>query len=417
MPQSHHAPGLAIYLPTDASMGVDGTGITITIGEIEITVPYVGKTLVEIASQVGASSESVDAVPLNRSGPLEAGALFLSDSTDTTIDGGEIIRIRSHAIRYTEDTKIRVLPPYAENRLLPWYPRVDRGSVFIKRYGVKFLFSVPEYAEQEWSTIFGKPYVDQVDARAEFIAPKLLRLARTPIHWVHHNLGLTVNGQPTGAGIIQDVDVHNGFVKLSAEMAASDTIRATYTHREDTLVYKGVNLNPSIEHNPGIIDQAVVIYLKPTYSSNGQKRTQTVHHIVSRTLTGALTSIPATTEPVLVIGAFYVRPSGVVTDVKLTDTRTRGGGIEQKDWDAALAKNREFYSVSDFGRYDGVPFPAAASGVLFLPRSILERFDADFVERQVSRHVAAGGHILIEYAEPGTEHDFDLADFDSGDFV
>lgn len=399
MPQTYHAPGLAIYLTQSGTITADGSQISITIGLTTVDVPYVGKSLVEVASQISASSEAIDAVPLNRSGPLEAGFLFIDSADDTTLDGGQIVRARTHAVRYTEDTKIRVLPPYAENRLLPWYPRVDRGSVFIKRYGVKFLFSVPEYAEQEWSVLFGKPYVDQVNVKAEFLTSKLIRVARTPIHWVNHNLGLLVNNQPTGTGIIQDVDVHNGLIRLNTELSSSDSIRATYTHREDCLVYKGVNLNPSIEHNPGIIDQAVVIYLRPTYSSNGQKRTSTVNHIVSRTLTGALTSIPASNEPVLVIGAFYVRPSGVVTDIQLTDTRTRGGGVDQANWDAALAKNREFYSVSDFGRYDGVPFPAAASGILFLPRSILDRFDADFVEKQVARHVAAGGHLLVEYEE------------------
>lgn len=398
MPQTYHAPGLAIYLTQAGTITVDGTLVSIAIGLTTIEVPYVGKTLTEVASQISASSEAIDAVPLNRSGPLEAGFLFLDSTDDLTLDGGQIIRARAHAVRYTEDTKIRVLPPYAENRLLPWYPRVDRGSVFIERYGVKFLFAVPEYADQEWSTLFGKPYVDQVNVRAEYLGPKLVRVARTPIHWVNHNLSLLINNQ-RAAGVVQDVDVHNGFVRLSTEISSSDTVRATYTYREDCLVYKGVNLNPSIEHNPGIIDQAVVIYLRPQYSSNGQARTSTVNHIVARTLTGALSSIPAANEPVLVIGAFYVRPSGVVTDIKLTDTRTRGGGVEQEKWDAALAKTREFYSASDFGRYDGVPFPAAASGVLFLPRSILDRFDADFVEKQVQRHVSAGGHLLIEYED------------------
>ncbi len=416
-PSRTNAPGLAIYLDKEGSIEVDDTEINITVGVLLHVIPYVGKTLEEIAAQISESSSAVDATALNRSGPMGAGFLYIDDEDDLTPDGGQVVRAMALTVQYTEETKIRVLMPYAENRHLPWYPRVDRGSVSMERNGVEYMFSVPEYQDQEWSSLFGFPYVDQVKARAEFVDGTTIKVARTPIHWTRNNLGLTINDVPVGATIVKDVDIHNGIIKLTIPVDQTDLIQVSYVYREDTLLYKAVNLNPSMEHNPGIIDQSVLLYLVPTLSSLGQGRKQTVNHIVSKTLTGAISSIPQTSEPTLIIGAFQVRPSGVLEDMTVTDTRTRGGGIKEAKYDEALARNREAYSTADAGRYDGIPFPAAAAGVLLLPRWILERFDADYIEEQVKRHLAVGGHILIDYTDTAPETVFDSGDFDIGAYL
>lgn len=397
-PAKNHAPGLSIYLDKTGTISVSDTEITIEIDSIQYVIPYVGKTLEEIADQVSTSSGAFDAVALNETGQVAAGQLYIGGTGDTTPDGGQVVRFRGHIVRYGAETKIRAMLPYHENRLLPWYPRVSRGSLGITWNGVKYIFSVPEYQDQEWSPLFGMPYVDQVGVKADFIDSHTLKVQRTPLYWTRNNIGIMVDGVPIGASIVKDVDIHNGIIKLKTPLDRIDDIRVNYVYKEESLVYKDLNLNPSITHNPSIIDQTAVMYLRPYVWRGAQKRSRTVYHTVSKTISGAISAIDQGDTPVLVVGAYQVKPSGVVTDLSFTDTRSRGGGIKEDKFDAALRKNREVYSAADTGRYDGVPFPAAAAGILSLPRSILDTMSDEHIQKVVSRHLAIGGHILIDYS-------------------
>jgi hypothetical protein len=398
-PTKNYAPGLAIYLDSPGSIVVTSTDIEITSGVTLHVIPYVGKTIEEVSAQISTSSSAFDANALNRSGALLAGSLYLDSTSDVTMDGGQIIRIKGHILRYSAETRLRALAPYHENRLLPWYAKVDRGSLSLKYHGVRYLFSVPEYYTQEWSLLFGQPYVDQFNVQLDYIDVNTVKAPKTPIHWVKNNFGIVINGVPLGGSIIKDIDVHNGLVKLNTPIDRTDDIRANYVYREDYLIYKDLNLNPSPEHNPSIVNQTAVLYLRPYAKEGNIKRVRTVYHSVSKTLTGAVTAITQNDEPVLIMGAFQVKPSGIVQDFSLTDTRTRGGGIKEEKYDTALTQNREAYSVADFGRYDGVPFPAAASGVLSLPRSVLNRVTDEYIEATIKRHLAVGGRVLIDYRD------------------
>jgi hypothetical protein len=395
------SPALAIYLDLAGTISISQAThtISITTNSTTYSFPYVGLTLAELAREISSASGFIHCNPLAESGPLNGGFLYIDSVEDLTVDGAQIVRMRGFNVRYIEETQIRALPPYSESRLLPWYPLIDRGSISVSKDGVRYLFSVPDYYSQEWSTTFGRPFVDQLGVKTDFIDSKTIRVPRTPIFWFRNNLGLRVNNAPTGASLIQDVDIHNGLIKLKVPVDKGDAIFADYTYREDRLIYKGININPSVEHNPAIVDQTVLIYLVPTISSTGQERTATVNHIVAKTLSGALASIPQTSEPTLVVGAFQVRPSGVINDLSVTDTRTRGGGIKPEYYERALKYNREVFSTADTGRWDGVPFPGAATGILRLPKSILDTYDADFVETMVQRHLAVGGSLLIDYVD------------------
>jgi hypothetical protein len=396
-----YSPALAIYLDLGGTISLDQSSntISITTNSATYSFPYVGLTLAELARQISAASGFIHCNPLSESGPMAGRFLYIDSTSDLTIDGAQVIRMRGFNVRYLEETQIRVLPPYPENRLLPWYPLVDRGSVSVSKDGVRYTFSVPDYYAQEWSSLFGRPFVDQFGVKAEFVDAKTLRVPITPIFWFRNNLGLNINNAPTGASLVQDVDVHNGLIRLKVPVDKGDKIFVDYVYREERLIYKGVNINPSMEHHPTVVDQTVLIYLVPTISSNGQERTTTVNHILAKTLTGALASIPQTVEPVLVIGAFQVRPSGVINDLSVTETRSRGGGIKPEKYEEALRYNREAFSTADAGRWDGVPFPGAATGILRLPRALLDTYDRDFIEMMVHRHLAVGGTLILDFVE------------------
>lgn len=393
-PGNDFAPALVIYHDIDAVISVSNTQIVITIGSSTLTITYPGKTLQQVAAEISVSSEVVKANALNVVYQLPAGYLYFDG--ELAPDGGKVIRMRGHAVKYQEETRIRGLLPYSEHRFRPWYPRLDRGKIKVKRQGVDYTFGIPEYAEQEWSTYFGAPFVDVSSERASTVAPKIIRLARTPVFWYRQNISIEINGIFMGASIVADVDEHNGFVKLTVPVTESDRILVNYVYREETLIYKDVNLNPSINQNPAVIDQIVLLYLLPESDSLGRKRSKTVYHKLSKTITGAISSIGDSAEPILIVGAYQVRPTAVLADIKLTDSRSEGGGIKEDEIQAAIAENVEIRSFADIGQYDGIPFPGAAGGVLRLHRSVVNNLGQELVELLAKKHLAAGGVIVLD---------------------
>lgn len=392
------APALLVHVDTDDGVvATTSTHVQITVGGQLVNINYVGKSLEDVAADISSSDRSIVASALNTRFQLVADELYMG--TLPSADGGSIVRMKGHTVRYTAETRIRSLHPYNESRFLPWYPRVDRGNIVVRKNGIRYIFAVPEYEDQVWSTHYGAPFVDQRGIRPERVSAKVLKLPRTPVFWDERNIFLSVDGNMLGPSIIEDVDTHNGLVYLSVPIPQEGNLVVNYTYLERTYVYKRINLNPSVEHNPNVIDRAIVLYLLPAESSSGRSRSITVHHVTGQTIKGAMESISPGEEPILVIGAYHVRPMGGVMDIEHRDTRDRGGGIDTQQYDQALKKNQEVYSVSDSGRWDGIPFPAAASGVLLLPRELLETYSEDFIQEQVNRHLAIGGNIILDFSD------------------
>jgi hypothetical protein len=389
---------LAVYLDGGGSLSVNSTNIVLTLGAQTYIFPYVGRTLLEVAADVSSSAAYTHCNALTDAGVLSSSALLIEDN-DTTSDGGTIIRIDGVTVRYEEETRLRALLPYPETRLLPWYPLIDTGTVVLEKDGVRYTFSVPEYDGQAWSMLFGAPIIDRKSVPATVVDASTIQISRTPLYWNGGNLGVGVNGGKPSGALVADADIHNGLVRLRRKIEKRDQVVVDYSYIETRFIYKDLNLNPSPQQNPMIVDQTALLYLVPSSSSLGLSRSDVVRHTVAKTLAGALSAIPRETEPVLILGAFQVRPSGVLNDVSVTDTRVRGGGIRETKYDDALKRNREAYSVADAGRWDGVPFPAAAAGVLRLPKALLNEYDREYIEQVSRRHLAAGGNLILDFVD------------------
>lgn len=396
-PGNDWAPALAIYLDADGTISVSGTQLIVVVGGNTVTVNFVGKSLEEVAAEISVASASASCNALNVVQALEADELV--DTGELTSDGGHVIRMKRHVVRYQEETRIRVLPPYPERRSKPWYPRVDRGQVKVRRQGVDFIFGVPEYAEQEWSTYFGAPFVDVLGEQATYVSARMVRVARTPVFWHRRNISVSIDQVPMGSSVVADVDVNNGFVKLTTDISPQKRVLINYTYRERSLVYKEVDLNPSMEHNPMVIDHVVLLYVLPAADSLGHTRTSTVRHVVAKTVVGAISAIPRSDEPVLVLGAYQVRPTAVITDLQVRDARSWGGGLRKDATEDAIRLDEEVRAFADIGRYDGIPFPGAAAGVLTIERGFLDSIPQDLAEQLIKKHVAGGGLVVLNPVE------------------
>jgi len=357
-----------------------------------------GKTASEVAGEVTKSSLGYRAHVLFDAADM--GAIGLTtDPDDLTTDGAQLLRADGHVFKNLEETRLRLLRPYNEDRHMPWHVRVDRGTTTRLQHGGTWLFSVPEYDSQPWSLLYGKPYMDQRSVRATRIGRKAISVPRTPIYWRHNNLVLHVRGIEQPASVILDVDERNGIIFLNANYDEDEVILVDHTYEERSLIYQGVDLNPTEFHNPGVLDRYVVFYMLPWAGPDGRIRSDTVRHSESSTLLGALMSIPRTEEPFLVLGAAQVRQVGSISDVEVTDTRTWGGGVKKDILDAAARRMEDVRSTTDHGHYDGTPYPGNAAIVVELPDELRQTLEMDEIQRLVRKHVAYGSYVILEFRQ------------------
>jgi len=400
-PAFNRAPALAIYTPND---DIQTTDIVLTSAKVRLwesptwhEVNYVGRSIKEVVEEINQSSQRYFAVELNQLPELVSNDLFLNDG-DFSPDLGAIVRLNGHSFSYQTQTRLRLLAPYEDDRRKPWYGRVSVGEVVKVLNGVRHVFRVPEYTDQPWSHYYGKPYVDIQDVRPVFVDGRTLRAPRRPLYWLHNNIVVRVNGIAQPSSIIEDVDVENGFIFLATELDPGDPTLLSFTYKETSLVYKGINVNPSVDQLPQFIGQHIVYFLRPQGDSLGRTWEECVFHSVAPTLDGAISQIEVSDdEPVLLLGALQVRQANVVDDVSITDTRTVGGGLKDDELERSKKLNRAMQAVTDLGNLDGVPYPGNAVVLVDLPDSVRTAMTKDELMERIKRHIAFGVVPLVNF--------------------
>ena len=107
------------------------------------------------------------------------------------------------------------------------------------------------------------------------------------------------------------------------------------------------------------------------------------------------------------IGEVHVVQTLSLSDISMLDTRVLGGGIREKEIEAALKLQNEVSWYWDIGNWDGTAYPGMGAILVHLPRYILKEMGGDFereqVEDIVKRHVASGSYVIIRYYDESTE--------------
>jgi len=411
------APALAIY----GRSAVDPDDIVVTTTQVQLTksavthnVDFPGRTLREVAEEISTSQQEYTAIALNDVTRLNSGDLTKVDGA-LSHDGGVILHLEGVVVRYREETRVRLLPPYSVEPRLPWFGRIDTGQFVKYHKGIRFIYSVPEYDHQEWSTYFGKPFVDQPGVQPTAIDPHTFLLPRVPLHWRRNNILFKVNEIPQANSLVQDVDEANGLVFLTRDLDLNSVITVDYVYRENTYVYRNINLNPTINHMPQFVGQVVVYYLKPSADDVGRTWNETVFHSVAPSLEGAITQIPVDDIPIVLLGGLVVRQVTTIDEVALTDTRTRGGGIKEEEYEKAVSENRHMLGATDMGTWDVVPYPGNAVVVVDLPSDLKDALTVDEITRRVRRHVAMGVEPVVNFRVSPTSSEEEEAGVDVPD--
>jgi len=390
---SGYAPALSIYKDTGTP------SIQLGAGEIAIdgqAFTYTGeKSLALLAAEVARAMPSIEIRALSDVAP-EASSLALYPN-DLTPDGGTVVRYKGLTAATTERTRIRLLRPHNDGHQSAWWPRINRGTIRTNYAGATFTFSIPEYHNQTWSPTYGAPWKEFGGVGVQVIDQRILQLPRGPIMWPGP-LTIRRNGKALQQSIIEDVYVETGKVYLNTPVALTDRITADFVYKEEDYVYKGINLNPTLQHSPYLVDRFVVFYLVPWRSNTGLKNSTCVRHTVGDTLEGAISELArgvSEQTPIVLLGAVRTRQVEDAKDVTVYDARRPGGGVK-KEVDA-VKRESEAWFYADIGNYDGRPYPGNAVVIVRLPENVKTLFSEDEVQETVRRHTALGTLPIVDY--------------------
>jgi len=390
---SGYAPAISFY-KDEGVLSISVSGSSITVEGQEFTINGV-KSLSLLAAEIKRALPSIDVHPLMDVAPA-AGSIFQAED-DETIDGGTILRYLGMSLRVLERTRIRLVKPHPDAPSAAWWGRINRGTLRATYKGITYTFGVPEYWNQSWSPKYGAPYKEYGGVECTIVDDHKLRLPRTPVLWPGP-LTLYRNGKEMQPSIVEDVSSHNGLVYLNSPVSLNDRIHADFVYEETNYVYKGVNLNPTLQHSPYLVDRFVVYYLVPHQSNAGLRNSTCVRHAVGDTLDGAISDLAKGVKgevPIVLLGAIRSRQVEDAIDVSVYDARRPGGGVKD-DVDATRIESEAWF-YSDIGNYDGRPYPGNAVVIVRLPENIKTLFSEDEIYRKTKRHLALGVLPVVDY--------------------
>lgn len=406
------------------------TSSTITIGNDNESweQAYANKALSAIVSEFNANLAEVEIVQNFDIGAEQiVSNCFISEDISETNkeDSPFTIRYTGFITRAKERSIIQLKKPRALSNLESWYARIGVGKFKTRFENINFQafrgispnaiyeFSVPEYINQEWSTIYGAPYktiqgeIPYIVKYNPVINATVIRVSNTPMFYNNKNISIMINGVRQANSIIKYVDENNGLIYLSQKIGGNTKLTIDYSFVEEDYVYDAVDLNASIAHNPLVVDTFVAFYLKP-YRADGALISggNCVFHEVVNSEAAAkakIANIIESTkntryplfEPVIYLGSLNVRQGTTYQDYDVIDTRTRGGGV--KPGSESLYRESEFYY--DIGSFDGIDIPGNAAIVVKVPDLTAEGMTVEEIEQRATKDISLGIVPIIEREE------------------
>lgn len=389
------------------------------------SISFVGKSSSQVEQEINALAIPIRAIAvtnipyLSQGDILPLGADFISlpgqfNVYDRLPDNGILLRSKNFIVRHKDRSNLRLESPYYEDSSLPWYPRISNGS-FTKQHNNKvYHFYLPEFDNQSWSVLYGKPFKDLKGISPTLIDRNVYQLPRYPVYFDNQNITLYNKDIPVSSLLIDDIDVNNGILYLAETSIDPDNLTIDYTYLETSYVYKDININGHFSQNPSVLHKYVLIYLLPAEGEQLNKKT--VYHIVSDSIEQAIGSIKLTSssEPVAVLGAYCINPVRSDDRVQLLDTRSKGGGLIDVNGPSSPTyplhniiiptttpiENRYVESSRfwDIGNADGIPYPGAAAVVMDLPDYAKEKLDVSDIRIKATKFLAAGVYPVLNFS-------------------
>lgn len=361
-------------------------------------------------------------------------------------------------VKCIDSRHIKVLAPREDGLLDSWYPRIQFGhySQVMDQYGshTKVCYSMPEYDEQYFSPLYGKPFVDVKAEKVEILNSHMVKLKCFPLKIDSITLYKQLKNDITPINI-RDVSFSDGILILSDAISENDNILCDYTYLEETNVYRGfwrdmsdfcrIDLNPNIYHTyndlhytpsevkptKNLFNKVIYFFMRPTliyevkasddeliYDMNtinieddlGENDFGTVLQEETNTLYHQIDDPQPQANQDVYIGSVFIRQNSSLHSTIVVDSRTRGGGLLTSISDSLrkeLEPESDFYL--DIGYYDGEPYQENGVIIVRLDNSILKEFGGRFtpgeVEKKVKRWLGLGIYPIIEYVDSYSKKD------------
>lgn len=347
------------------------------------------------------------------------GVTGASTTTHIAYDGAYIVRMAKVMARYTENTKIRILPPYHASPDVSWYPRVNIGRFSVYRNDRINEYAIAEYPFQNWSQRIGPPYRDVWSESSRVVDIRAIQLNRFPLYDVNH-VHLIVNGEDWQQ-FISDVDVQNGVILLSKDLPDSPAISVDYIYHELSYEYPFVDLNPTKRFSQSLVGKYVGLFLaqvqkdEPATDNNlffsdvtetqryfGRRRT--VFHRIFDSVDDLEAFANNSSNNLLFLLGYYNIGESDIRNTQIRDARRRGGGIiDNMTQEEAFQKHRGARGFYDIGYHDGEPF-SECNVVIRIPQYLRERLDDERISELARKYLAYGVLPIITYYD-GTHID------------
>lgn len=342
-------------------------------------------------------------------------------------DGAYLIYASRLAVKYEDNTRIQLMQPRDAGPAEPWYGRINTGRFVVNDRPNYRTYSVTEYPMQDWSPVYGAPYIDVYFEHAVLLDDRTIRVANSPLHVVGRNFDLVVEDKASGS-LIEDWDERNGLFFLSQPIKLGSRVLVSYTYSERSYVCKELNLNPhkrfgnqllgkyvgvfivdvdnealSSLPETNIYGRAKSIYLR-TFDSldslyefnTGARSVRSWPAIEVVSAGGTVVGQPENVEQQpLLLGYYYINPTSV-DEMTIQDARVDGGGLRSMSFEEAVSTNRWSAGWWDIGPLDGRMFGSMVA-IVRLPQYLLDTLDETRIEREVRSHVPAGMMLLIDY--------------------
>lgn len=250
-------------------------------------------------------------------------------------------------VKCVDSRYIKVNAPREEKLLESWYPLIQFGhySQIIDQHGthVKVSYSMPEYNSQEYSSIWGQPYVDVTLEQVKIINSHMVKTLCYPL-FVTDNINTTIKLYKKIDNDLFDINIEHisfsdGIIITTDTISENDLILCTYTYVEENYVYRGywrdeldfvrLDLNPNIYHT----------YNDPSYLPSEVKPSKNLFNKVLY---------------------FFLKPSIVYEmpedyDSLIYDENSFGATAYTREYEVAhteIIVHREYSNLTTFGELD-----------------------------------------------------------------
>lgn len=341
-------------------------------------------------------------------------------------------------IMCTDARYIEILQPRENGSLDNWYPRIQFGHFtqvrMISNIKTKYVYSMPEFDNQEYSSIYGKPYVDICKENVQVAGPNIIKIQKTPLYVKVDDNNVPINlkiYKTDVTGYTKYFDIKNwnidGTIELCDVINQNDSFLVDYTYEEQSVIYRGfydkagnyidLDVNPNMYHTfldtryipyerrpvYDLFNTIIYFFMKPSLILQEQSdKTFKETYSGETSLYHKFDDIKPNSPFDILVGSIHMRNTTSLKSTVVIDSRTRGGGVIEGMSDnirRSLEPESDYYF--DIGYWDGKPYTENAVVLIRLDKRILKynggRFTQQDVEEKINKWITAGVIPIIEY--------------------